>query len=55
MNIGDLVEVEVSGLGRLSNRVSEAPAPTHHVGHQPTDTDSVRRMALGSDWVRTEK
>jgi 5-oxopent-3-ene-1,2,5-tricarboxylate decarboxylase/2-hydroxyhepta-2,4-diene-1,7-dioate isomerase len=55
MNIGDLVEVEVSGLGRLSNRVSEAPAPAHQVGHQPTDTDSVRRVALGSDWVRTEK
>ena len=55
MNIGDLVEVEVSGLGRLSNRVSEAPAPAHKIGHQPTDTDSVRRVALGSDWVRTEK
>ena len=27
MNIGDLVEVEVTGLGRLSNRVVEAPAP----------------------------
>jgi 5-oxopent-3-ene-1,2,5-tricarboxylate decarboxylase/2-hydroxyhepta-2,4-diene-1,7-dioate isomerase len=55
MNIGDLVEVEVSGLGRLSNRMSEAPAPAHKIGHQPTDTDSVRRVALGSDWVRTEK
>jgi hypothetical protein len=20
------------------------------VGHQPTDTDAVRRVALGSDW-----
>jgi 5-oxopent-3-ene-1,2,5-tricarboxylate decarboxylase/2-hydroxyhepta-2,4-diene-1,7-dioate isomerase len=54
MNPGDLVEVEVSGLGRLSNKVVEAPAPVHKVGHQPTDTDSVRRVALGSDWVRTE-
>jgi 5-oxopent-3-ene-1,2,5-tricarboxylate decarboxylase/2-hydroxyhepta-2,4-diene-1,7-dioate isomerase len=50
MNVGDLVEVEVTGLGRLSNRVVEAPAPTHQVGHQPTDTDAVRRVALGSDW-----
>jgi 2-keto-4-pentenoate hydratase/2-oxohepta-3-ene-1,7-dioic acid hydratase in catechol pathway len=54
MNIGDLVEVEVSGLGRLSNRVVEAPAPAHKVGHQQTDTDSVRRVALGSDWVRAD-
>jgi 5-oxopent-3-ene-1,2,5-tricarboxylate decarboxylase/2-hydroxyhepta-2,4-diene-1,7-dioate isomerase len=54
MNVGDLVEVEVSGLGRLSNKVVEAPAPVHRVGHQPTDTDSVRRVALGSDWVRSD-
>ena len=50
MNVGDLVEVEVTGLGRLSNRVVESPAPAHHVGHQPTDTEAVRRVALGSDW-----
>jgi 5-oxopent-3-ene-1,2,5-tricarboxylate decarboxylase/2-hydroxyhepta-2,4-diene-1,7-dioate isomerase len=54
MNIGDLVEVEVSGIGRLSNRVVEAPAPANQVGHQGSDTDSVRRVALGSDWVRTD-
>lgn len=54
MNIGDVVEVEVSGLGRLSNRVAEAPAPAHKVGHQPTDTEPVRRVALGSDFVRSE-
>jgi len=52
MNVGDVVEVEVSGVGRLSNRVVEIPAPAHRVGHQPTDTDAVRRVALGSDWVR---
>jgi 5-oxopent-3-ene-1,2,5-tricarboxylate decarboxylase/2-hydroxyhepta-2,4-diene-1,7-dioate isomerase len=54
MNVGDLVEVEVSGIGRLSNTVVEAPAPAHKVGHQPTDTDAVRRVALGSDWVRSD-
>ena len=54
MNIGDIVEVEVTGVGRLSNRVIEAPAPAHHLGHQRTDSDSVRRVALGSDWVRPE-
>jgi 5-oxopent-3-ene-1,2,5-tricarboxylate decarboxylase/2-hydroxyhepta-2,4-diene-1,7-dioate isomerase len=52
MNAGDLVEVEVSGMGRLSNRVAEAPAPAHRVGHQPTDSDSVRRVALGSDFYK---
>jgi 5-oxopent-3-ene-1,2,5-tricarboxylate decarboxylase/2-hydroxyhepta-2,4-diene-1,7-dioate isomerase len=50
MNVGDVVEVEVTGVGRLSNRVVEAPAPSHKVGHQGSDTDSVRRVALGSDW-----
>ncbi len=26
-----------------------APAPTAEVGHQPTDYDDVRRVALGTD------
>lgn len=47
MSIGDLVEVEVTGVGRLSNTVVEIPAPAHKVGHQPTDSDAVRRVALG--------
>ena len=47
MNIGDVVEVEVTGIGRISNTVQEVPAPTHDVGHQPTDSDAVRRVALG--------
>jgi len=50
MNVGDVVEVEVEGIGRLSNRLVEAPAPRETVGHQPTDTDSVRRVALGGDF-----
>jgi 5-oxopent-3-ene-1,2,5-tricarboxylate decarboxylase/2-hydroxyhepta-2,4-diene-1,7-dioate isomerase len=50
MQPGDLVEVEVTGLGRLENRVGDIAAPAHDVGHQPTDTDSVRRVALGGDW-----
>jgi len=49
MEVGDLVEVEVTGLGRLSNRVVAAPAPLALVGHQPTDSDDVRRVALGND------
>src|SRR4030095_12363011 len=38
MNPGDVVEVEVTGIGKLSNRVVEIPSPLHEVGHQPTDT-----------------
>lgn len=50
MQPGDVVEVEVSGLGRLENRVAEIPVPAHDVGHQPTDSDSVRRVALAGDY-----
>jgi 5-oxopent-3-ene-1,2,5-tricarboxylate decarboxylase/2-hydroxyhepta-2,4-diene-1,7-dioate isomerase len=50
MQPGDLVEVEVTGLGRLTNTVQDVPAPAHDVGHDPTDTDAVRRVALGGDW-----
>ncbi|MFQ5699681.1 MAG: fumarylacetoacetate hydrolase family protein [Myxococcota bacterium] len=52
MDPGDRVEVEVDGLGRLSNRVAEGPAPAHPVGHQPTDSKQVRAVALGSDYLR---
>lgn len=47
MNPGDVVEVEVTGIGKLTNRVVEIPAPLHEVGHQPTDSKAVRRVALG--------
>ncbi|MFC3069645.1 fumarylacetoacetate hydrolase family protein [Phenylobacterium soli] len=47
MTIGDVVEVEVTGVGRLSNTVVEIPAPAYAVGHQPTDSEAVRRVALG--------
>ena len=50
MSAGDVVEVEVTGLGRLTNRVQDVPAPAHDVGHQPTDTAAVRRVALGGDF-----
>ncbi|MFA7637759.1 MAG: fumarylacetoacetate hydrolase family protein [Parvibaculum sp.] len=46
MNIGDIVEVEVTGVGRISNTVQEVPSPTHKVGHQPNDSEAVRRVAL---------
>ncbi len=50
MALGDIVEVEVTGIGRLANTVGESPAPTHAVGHQPTDSKGVRAVALGSDF-----
>lgn len=50
MQPGDVVEVEVTGVGRLTNTVQDTPAPAHEIGHQPTDTDAVRSVALGGDW-----
>jgi 5-oxopent-3-ene-1,2,5-tricarboxylate decarboxylase/2-hydroxyhepta-2,4-diene-1,7-dioate isomerase len=49
---GDLVEVEITGLGRLASRVVAGPVPRAAalgVGHAPTDSDEVRRVALGFD------
>jgi len=50
--LGATVEVEVDGLGRLTNTVAEIPAPPYAVGHQPTDSKQVRAVALGSDYRR---
>lgn len=47
MQPGDVVEVEVTDVGRLSNLVQEVPVPTQEVGHQPTDSEQVRAVALG--------
>ena len=52
MQPGDVVEVEVTGLGRLSNTVVEGPAAAHAVGHQPTDSKQVRAVALGAEYRR---
>jgi 5-oxopent-3-ene-1,2,5-tricarboxylate decarboxylase/2-hydroxyhepta-2,4-diene-1,7-dioate isomerase len=49
MEVGDRIEVEISHVGRLTNSVVSAPAPRAALGHQPTNTDSVRRVALGND------
>jgi len=46
---GDTIEVEITGLGRLTNRVVAAPAPRAQVGHPPMDTPEARRVALGTD------
>ncbi len=48
---GDVVTVEVDGLGALTNHVVEGPEPvSDEVGAQPTDTDEVRSTAQGGDW-----
>ena len=47
--IGDIIEVEITKLGRLSCTVSRRPSPRAKAGHQPTNSDEVRRVALGND------
>jgi len=43
---GDVVEVEVGGIGRLSNRVVEAKEDLADVGVMPADTANARHVAL---------
>jgi 5-oxopent-3-ene-1,2,5-tricarboxylate decarboxylase / 2-hydroxyhepta-2,4-diene-1,7-dioate isomerase len=48
---GDVVTVEVEGLGALTNTIVEGPAPvSSEVGAQPTETEEVLSTALGGDW-----
>ena len=49
---GDVVECEITQIGRVSGTVAAVDAPRASalgVGHQPTDTPEVRRVALGFD------
>ncbi|MFA9446998.1 fumarylacetoacetate hydrolase family protein [Egicoccus sp. AB-alg6-2] len=48
---GDVVEVEVEGLGTLRNTIVTGPtAIRDDVGAQPTESEEVRSTALGGDW-----
>ncbi|MBI0294125.1 fumarylacetoacetate hydrolase family protein [Streptomyces sp. PRKS01-29] len=48
---GDVVDVEVEGLGRLTNHIVTGPAPIRgDVGAQPTESEEVLSTALGGDW-----
>ncbi|MBW4029983.1 MAG: fumarylacetoacetate hydrolase family protein [Acidobacteria bacterium] len=48
---GDVVTVEVEGLGTLTNHIVEGPTPvSDQIGAQPTATEEVRSTALGGDW-----
>jgi 5-oxopent-3-ene-1,2,5-tricarboxylate decarboxylase/2-hydroxyhepta-2,4-diene-1,7-dioate isomerase len=48
---GDVVEVEVEGLGTLRNHIVSGPVPIRDdVGAQPTESEEVVSTALGGDW-----
>ncbi|MDP1879194.1 MAG: fumarylacetoacetate hydrolase family protein [Actinomycetota bacterium] len=48
---GDVVSVEVEGLGTLTNTIVEGPAPIRDdVGAQPTESEEVVSTAMGGDW-----
>jgi 5-oxopent-3-ene-1,2,5-tricarboxylate decarboxylase / 2-hydroxyhepta-2,4-diene-1,7-dioate isomerase len=48
---GDVVEVEVEGLGRLANHVVAGPLPVPSgLGAQPSRSEEVISTALGGDW-----
>ena len=48
---GDIVEVEVEGLGTLRNVIVEGPTPIRtDVGAQPTESEEVISTAKGGDW-----
>jgi 5-oxopent-3-ene-1,2,5-tricarboxylate decarboxylase / 2-hydroxyhepta-2,4-diene-1,7-dioate isomerase len=48
---GDVVTVEIEGLGALTNHVVASPEPvSNEVGAQPTATEEVLSTALGGDW-----
>jgi 5-oxopent-3-ene-1,2,5-tricarboxylate decarboxylase/2-hydroxyhepta-2,4-diene-1,7-dioate isomerase len=48
---GDVVEVEVDGLGRLRNTIVVGPTPIRtDVGAQPTESEEVVSTAMGGDW-----
>ena len=48
---GDVVRVEVEGLGALENEIVQGPAPIRDdVGAQPASSEEVMSTALGGDW-----
>jgi 5-oxopent-3-ene-1,2,5-tricarboxylate decarboxylase/2-hydroxyhepta-2,4-diene-1,7-dioate isomerase len=48
---GDVVDVEVDGLGTLRNYIVEGPTPIRRdVGAQPSESEEVLSTALGGDW-----
>lgn len=53
---GDICEVEVEGLGRLTNRIVTGPTPIRtDCGAQPTESEEVISTAMGGDWEHRGK
>lgn len=53
---GDVVEVEVEGLGTLRNHIVHGPIPIREdVGAQPTESEEVISTAMGGDWEHRGK
>jgi 5-oxopent-3-ene-1,2,5-tricarboxylate decarboxylase/2-hydroxyhepta-2,4-diene-1,7-dioate isomerase len=53
---GDICEVEVEGLGRLTNRIVTGATPIRDdVGAQPTESEEVISTAMGGDWEHRSK
>lgn len=53
---GDVVSVEVEGLGTLTNTIVDGPIPvSDEVGAQPTETEEVLSTALGGEWEHRGK
>ena len=53
---GDIVDVEVEGLGRLTNHIVSGPISIRDdVGAQPTESDEVLSTAQGGDWPKRVK
>lgn len=51
VNPGDIVEVEVEGLGTLRNKIVVGKIPVRNdVGAQPTESEEVISTAMGGDW-----
>ena len=51
VNPGDIVEVEVEGLGKLSNKIVHGSTPIRDdVGAQPSSSEEVISTAMGGDW-----
>jgi 5-oxopent-3-ene-1,2,5-tricarboxylate decarboxylase/2-hydroxyhepta-2,4-diene-1,7-dioate isomerase len=48
---GDVVQVEVEGLGTLTNTIVSGPVPIRtDCGAQPTESEEVISTAMGGDW-----
>jgi 5-oxopent-3-ene-1,2,5-tricarboxylate decarboxylase/2-hydroxyhepta-2,4-diene-1,7-dioate isomerase len=53
---GDIVDVEVEGLGTLRNHIVTGPTPIRDdVGAQPTESEEVLSTAKGGDWEHRGK